>query len=195
MGTGTPWGTSDYSEQVARGIMVYGTPSHGGYHLSKTRNAKVHSVWKRGDDYMNKQRASGWYEEDCDWAIVAYTFPELFSAEQLAHACWTLKHYCPHDWMAVTGMMLTPADSRVLLEEEHARKHAEDWVVSCAWGDWHDDVPSGMVGVATTKGVRPAILDGQKQRYFLVPKDEYRRPRGLSFVVDPARHLEITPIP
>ena len=62
----TPWGYSDSSEAIAEGIAWYGTPSHGGYHLSMARNAEVHDAWRRPD---------GWYEEDCDWCMVALTFP------------------------------------------------------------------------------------------------------------------------
>lgn len=62
----TPWGRSDYAKEYAPGIVWYGTPSHGGFKLDRERNAAV-------PDYM--RREGGWYEEDCDWAIVATVHP------------------------------------------------------------------------------------------------------------------------
>ena len=73
MATQTPWGAAQSSKKLAVGVMVYGTASHGGIHLSTKKNALVHYVWRDLD---------GWYEEDCGWAIVAVTFPELFSLVQ-----------------------------------------------------------------------------------------------------------------
>ena len=64
--------------------------------------------------------------------------------------------------------------------------HQDQLIVVCAWGDWHEEVPEGMVGVAAVLGGRTgnSIPEGQ-ERYHLVPKAEYTS--GF-FVVDPARH-------
>lgn len=182
MGTWTPWGTSDFAEQITRGIMQYGAPGHGGFHLSPTQNAKVHPTWRQG----NKQaslRAEGWYEEDVDWAIVAKTFPHLFTNDQRADAELKLKNYYPHQYMETTGETLTPAESRVLTEEHHESSHINDWLARSAWGDWHEAVPDGQVGVLATRR-------GQQQ-CFLVPEDEYDARGSLPFVVDTDRHLEV----
>ena len=69
MSTSTPWGCADHVEKYRRGIIWYSTPSHGGFHLCKTLNERV-------PPYMREP--SGWYEEDCDWAIVATVFPDAF---------------------------------------------------------------------------------------------------------------------
>ena len=37
----------------------------------------------------------GWFEEDLDWALVAVSFPEAFSPEDLAMARQSLAHYYP----------------------------------------------------------------------------------------------------
>lgn len=176
MGTRTPWGTSDYSKKYAPGVIFYGTPSHGGYHLCATKNALVHEAWRRKD---------GWYEEDCDWAIVALTFPELF-AEHLAHARSTAKNWYPDAYTVVTGLPVGLEDSSVLRKREFDAWHAKDFVVVAAWGDWAEGVPAGMVGVVATLGGDRAAPGA----WFLVPAAEYEGRREFGFVIDPARHAE-----
>jgi hypothetical protein len=72
--TTTPWGKRDHSQKVARGIMWYSTPSHGGYHLSQKRLEEMPEPYKSFKTFAGK----GWYEEDCDWALVVLSFPEEF---------------------------------------------------------------------------------------------------------------------
>jgi len=84
--TWTPWGKSDYSEKVVPGIMFYGTPGHGGYHLSPKRLAQL-------PEYMRKD--GGWYEEDCDWAIIVVYFKEYWPAHVYIHATDVLRYWRP----------------------------------------------------------------------------------------------------
>jgi hypothetical protein len=65
VGSHTPWGSADFAEELAPGIVIVCTPSHGGIHLDDERNAKVDLVWRN---------ANGWYEEDCEANIVFATF-------------------------------------------------------------------------------------------------------------------------
>ena len=104
MGTHTPWGAADHTERVAPGIIRYSTPSHGGFHVAPTQNAKVHPAWRLAD---------GWYEEDCDWAIVAFTFPDLF-IKDYAQAVDTARNWHPHAYMKITGTELRPDESYLL---------------------------------------------------------------------------------
>ena len=78
--TATPWGRADFGHKYASGIISYSTPGHGGFHLSSRLNAQVHPAWRDPD---------GWYEEDCEWAVVAITFPEVFHPDhqKIAHEC------------------------------------------------------------------------------------------------------------
>jgi hypothetical protein len=69
MATSTPWGIAQHVEFISPGIAFYTTASHGGYHLNKARNAQVKAEYRH---------SGGWYEEDCGWAAVARSFPELF---------------------------------------------------------------------------------------------------------------------
>jgi len=87
--TATPWGKSDYAKRYAVGVMFYETPSHGGFHLSPKKNVLVHSALRNDD---------GWYEEDCEWAKVALTFPALFTSEEYEGATKTAQTYFPETY-------------------------------------------------------------------------------------------------
>jgi hypothetical protein len=67
----TPWGASQGATLYAEGIERHSTAGHGGFKLSAERNRKVHPTLRS---------KGGWYEEDSEWAIVAITFPHLFTA-------------------------------------------------------------------------------------------------------------------
>jgi hypothetical protein len=77
--TSTPWGKADHKKVYARGITFYSTPGHGGFKLSATLNAQVPQTLK--DTTWGGLGHKGWYEEDCDWAIVALVFPQVFTIE------------------------------------------------------------------------------------------------------------------
>ena len=183
--THTPWGPSQSAKHHARGIVEYSCAGHGGFHVSKTLNVKVHEAWRAKD---------GWYEEDCDWAIVALTFPEHFSAEDVAHATSSAKNWNPDGYTAFTGVAVALEESCVLRSRAFRAEHAKDLVTVCAFGSWHKNVPAGQVGVAACEGGR--LENGQyggELRYFLVPAEEYRAGSGFGdgFVVDLARHPEV----
>jgi hypothetical protein len=196
MATTTPWGPSQHSEKLAPGIMQYSTAGHGGIHLSPKRNAEVHPAWRI---------EGGWYEEDLDWAIVAFHFPEAFpnkppvkGKDFRTYVDQTLRNWYPRQYMAVTGLTVTPEESFKLREEAYREAHRDDLVCFAAAGTWHEAVPEGMVGVFACKGGR--LPNGRYAdstiRYFLVPAEEYRahcesHGYSMGFVVDPARHQEI----
>jgi hypothetical protein len=102
MATQTPWGKADHVSKVTRGIIFYGTPSHGGYHVSKTLNARVDPAWRN---------ALGWYEEDCDWAIVVLTFPEYFPSQTIEQAHYSGRNWHPDAYEKVMGVTLLPEES------------------------------------------------------------------------------------
>ena len=77
----TPWGVADTAEHIGLGVYLVTTPSHGGYYLPPAVNARVPAHWQ-AITWNNGQGREGWYEEDCDWALVALAVPELFIPEE-----------------------------------------------------------------------------------------------------------------
>ena len=179
MGTWTPWGMSDYQRNLAPGIISYSTPGHGGIHVEDKLNLKVHPKLRAAD---------GWYEEDCEWAKVAFTFPKAFKPDHVLMAKETLKNWLPHEYMAATGTTLTIGESSTLREEAWKKIHESHLQVVCAVGDWHANVPKGTVGVTMCRGGR--LNSGQYAnsdfRYFLVPKGDYKLP----FAIEDERKYE-----
>lgn len=171
----TPWGPSQGATVYAEGITCHSTAGHGGFHLSAERNRKVHpSLRARG----------GWYEEDECWAIVAITFPHLFTSFERRCAESTMKDSLPDEWETITGRVLLPGESRRKDERAFLAEHADDWLVQSAiLSDQH----SGFTEVIATKGGRHG--HDVERRRFLVPSAEYRIGR-FGFVVDPDRHAE-----
>ena len=174
----TPWGVADYEKVYAEGIVFYGTPSHGGFKLDATRNAAVHPALRERD---------GFYEEDCAWAKVAFTFPEAFSEKDREAAIRTLKDWYPDEYETVTGVILAPGESHVKDERLFLERHAKDWVVISAISS---DQHPGMVACIATIGGRRG--EGGRpdpaERRYLVPAEEYDQRGQFGFVIDPARH-------
>lgn len=87
--TGTPWGRADSATTFARGIVFYNTPGHGGFHVARGLNARMPDHLRRDD---------GWYEEDCDWCLVAVAFPGSFTPDERADAERTFRNWHPDRW-------------------------------------------------------------------------------------------------
>jgi hypothetical protein len=185
MGKRTPWGTSDHEKTYAPGIVFYGTPGHGGFHCDRARNALVHEAWRK---------PGGWYEEDCEWVIVALTFPEAFPAETVEHARAQAKNERPDGYTAVTGTALSLEESAELRSRAWYAAHENDYVATAAWGDWHASVPDGLVAVLAVRGVTKRGCHGEDEAYFLVPAAEYDTRDRHGFVVDEARHERCAPV-
>ncbi len=170
----TPWGRSQQSRIYSEGVVAHSTAGHGGFHLDAKRNALVDPRWRN---------AGGWYEEDSQWAVVAATFPELFTTYERSCADDTLRHSEPDAYEAIFGLVLEPGQSRVKEERAFKRDHAADWIVVAAIASSHQ---TGFVEcVATQGGDRSSRIE----KRFLVPAAEYEiGPFG--FVIDPIRHAE-----
>lgn len=194
MGTKTPWGTADSSERVAPGLYRYTTPSHGGYHLSKKLNAKVHEAWRK---------KNGWYEEDVAWAFVALTFPEYFSKENVEYAHASAKSHYPEEYTAVTGNPVAVHESWELRRREAVESctKAGKLVTKTCFGDWHKKVPADHVAVvAVTPSDYLRYWSGKggnpPEKVFLVPAEDYNNPEFrvpiLGFVLDPGKYKEVS---
>ncbi|KUM24433.1 hypothetical protein AU467_30350 [Mesorhizobium loti] len=172
-GTNTPWGTSQGATIYAEGVITHSTAGHGGFKLSAERNRKVHPMLRA---------AGGWYEEDECWAIVAITYPHLFTGFERRCAERTIKDSWPDAWEAIFGGVLAPGESREKDRRVFEAQHADDWIVVSAITS--DQVKGFVECVATPGGKRGA---GAEERRFLVPADEYEVGR-FGFVIDPDRH-------
>ncbi|OWV73547.1 hypothetical protein ATY75_30800 [Rhizobium sp. N122] len=170
---GTPWGPSQGATVYADGIVSHKTAGHGGFNLSDVRNAKVHSMLRTD---------GGWYEEDAAWAIVALTFPDLFTTYERKCADKTIRDGWPYAWETIFGRSLAPGESYEKDAQAFAREHAGDWIVTAALRSDHHP---GMTEVIATIGGRRG--EYAHERRFLVPSDEYAVGR-FGFVIDETRH-------
>lgn len=169
----TPWGPSQGGTLYAEDVVFHSTAGHGGIHLSATRNRMVHPMLRA---------EGGWYEEDEAWAIVAITFPHLFTGFERRCAEQTIKDSWPAAWETIFGTILGPGESREKDRRAFEQRHAGDCIVIAAITSHHE---KGMVEVVATMGGRRG--PGTEERRFLVPTDEYRVSR-FGFVIDEDRH-------
>ena len=177
MATYTKWGYADSKTKYATGVNYYSTPSHGGFILSEGKNKQIPSYARRDD------RA---YEQDCDYAIVMTFFPGLFTTDDLVAAKASLRTWHPDIYERKYGEIIPEGESWVkdkLTFERNAI--AGNWfVVRAAWGDWHEKLPAGFVGVVAEG------MANRERKYFLVPSDEYETRGKYGFVIDTDKHAE-----
>lgn len=175
MSASTPWGGSQMAVIYAEGVVTHSTAGHGGFHLSADRNAKVHLLLRK---------ETPWYEEDCEWAIVAISFPELFTGYERSLAEKTLCNTWPDAWEVIQGCVLAEGESWAKDRRSFDQRHAADYIVTSAiFSDQH----AGMTEVVAVVGGDRRFGD---ERRFLVPSDEYADRGRFGFVVDPSRHVE-----
>jgi hypothetical protein len=169
----TPWGVSQGASVYAEGVTAHSTAGHGGFKLSAERNRRVHPLLRS---------RAGWYEEDAEWAIVAITFPHLFTAFERRCAERTVKDSWPDAWETIFGAILQPGESYEKDRRAFDLAHANDWIVVSAITS--TDQKGFVECVATLGGGHGA---GTEERRFLVPSSEYKVGR-FGFVIDPDRH-------
>ena len=126
MATHTLWGPSQESKRIMRGVMWYSTASHGGYHVATSHISEIAEPLRsigQSDSVGGK-----WYEEDCDWSVVALTWPAEIQAariylhpDSLLHdARRMLRSVYPDEYEALTGTVVTPEESYVRAEQVEA---------------------------------------------------------------------------
>ena len=169
----SPWGKVQIEHKIREGMTSVTTGSHGGIKLSRELNSQIPLVFRC---------KGGWYEEDKEWAIVAYFFPAAFPGKEPA-ALSILKNHYPDEYSIWSGQPVTLEESWNLRMRHFRTVNASNFVVRTAWGDWHTQVPTGMVGVYARK------IDTKEEGYFLVPVDEYGdADKPFGFVIDPEKH-------
>ena len=88
----TPWGPAQTVEVVGthqgHQIVHVTTASHGGYYVPLPLLLAIPPAYR-----LRAQQWSGsphWFEEDCEWASVAVTFPDLFPVKAVTAARETI---------------------------------------------------------------------------------------------------------
>lgn len=179
----TPWGQSQSSAKTKlRGIMQYGTPGHGGLHVSKKLNAMI-------PEYM--RCSDGWYEEDIDWAIPTVVFPQCGLDYEAAKD--SLKHEYPDAYEKFFGVTLQPGESTARDKQLYLKEHEDDWMVIAAWGDWYEKSRKGFCYVIARRGGREQRYGEPRleERSYLVPNEEYGARHRFGFVIDESRHERV----
>jgi hypothetical protein len=191
MATSTPWGVAQQSQRIAVGIVQYSTAGHGGIHLTAKRVSQMHHSIQCHIKASLSSSGGAWFEEDCEWALVALAFPEHFPGEEIS-AENTVRNWFPDVWESFYGKTLQPGQSYVRDKKLFYQKHADDQIVTAAWGSWAEHVPVGMVGVCAVKGGRQSVTTRQPETWWLVDAEEYNANRKFGFVIDPERHQQLT---
>jgi hypothetical protein len=101
--TATPWGKSQHVTRFATGVNFYSTAGHGGFKLSTLVNNLIPNYFKDAS-LFNKLGWRGWYEEDCDAAIVIVIlaswpgYGPVFTEQEIRLAHKNLKAYLPAEY-------------------------------------------------------------------------------------------------
>jgi hypothetical protein len=192
----TPWGKADSVEIIADGIYSVSTPSHGAILLLPQRLAPM-------PDYMRRPLfldLYAGYEEDCDWCMPVLIFEKEFRAyyarkdinadQVLCDARTTLQHWHPDAYETFHGVILKPGESYIKDEQRFYAENKHALLTVAAFGAWKNGVPKGMIGLCARVGGH-MNKDTSRDRYFLVPENEYKPKGGFPFIIDPARYQEI----
>lgn len=174
VGSRSPWGTIDFVNNYAPGIDSVATPGHGGIKLDRKMNNQVHTAWRQ---------AGGWYEEDCEWAIVAITFPNVFEPEMVKQAHIIAKDWNPDEYREATGNMVDIAESRTLRERAFRAESYGKLKVTCAFGSWHPQCPKGQVIACASLG-----YPFKDEKAYLIPDDHYEARGPFGFVFEPGTY-------
>lgn len=180
----SPWGPVHEARELAPGIWDVSTAGHGGIKLDPKLNQRI-------PEYM--RRSGGWYEEDVDWSHVATVFPEFFDEKTRRLAERIFLEWRPDMYEQFYKVKLEEGASQTRDLAVLMERHKNNLIARTAFGDWHPQVPEGMVVVYATlggKGGAAAEADPESG-YFLVPGDEYQRKSWAFFVVYPAKHPQI----
>jgi len=187
----SPWGKVDSEEPIIeKGIVWIGTPSHGGLKVYKKYNNLIPNYMRNSD---------GWYEEDCEWSKVYVVLSDILKNivtdfdKTYITAKGIFKNYYPDEYERYFLTILNPGESRKKDEKLFYKVNKDSLIVTCAWGDWKEGVPKGMVLALAKIGGRKNY--GGTESYWLVPETEYnndydREKNKFGFIVDPTKHIE-----
>ena len=145
--------------------------------LYRKRKQAILDSWKRE---LAREPVPEWVIKEGPGCVEKLTADLALSDEELAIPLLESNHY----WFPELFGLPPRCPS---CDKSGCPGHQDQLITLCAWGDWHEDVPEGMVGVCAVLGGRTVDESLRAEElYYLVPKDEYTP--GF-FVIDPARHL------
>ena len=81
-GPETPWGLAQSATRYGDGLVFFSTASHGGFELSRERLFELVTTIPGWRSFAGGR----WLEEDCDWAVAALLWPDLFTPEEVFEA-------------------------------------------------------------------------------------------------------------
>ncbi|NLU64931.1 hypothetical protein HCA61_22090 [Rhodococcus sp. HNM0563] len=170
----SPWGAVQYGSVVADGIITVSTAGHGGVRISPERFKQMPAALRIG-----RRR---WFEEDCEAALVGLAFADDLGLDdrRRAQVAQSVADWFPTKWEAHFGRTLEPGESNLRDKETFEAATADQFVADSALGDWHEDVPAGMVGVTALR--RSDNVRGR----FLVAHDRYSQRHRFGYVIDEA---------
>ena len=189
VGKQSPWGKINHETPVTDGIVFVGTAGHGGFKLDRIRNAKI-------PDYM--RQPGGWYEEDCEYAMVIVAFPQHFPPADVETAKKSLCDWFPDHYAQFYGVPLESlkGKSRTYDQRVFEQENADKWVVVTAWYSPDkpcpvESFPEGKILVAASLGGKPC--HPTERRFYFIPAAEYRDAPHFGFVIDETKYNQFIP--
>ncbi|WP_072815928.1 DUF7007 domain-containing protein [Rhodococcus zopfii] len=166
----SPWGAVQYGRVLADGTVS--TAGHGGVRISSERLKQMPAALRIG-----RRR---WFEEDCEAALVGLAFADDLELDDRRRASMaaSVADWFPDKWEAHFGRTLKPGQSHNRDKENFEAATINEMVVDSALGDWHEDVPQGLVGVTAIRR-----CDGTRAR-FQVAADRYATRGRFGYVID-----------
>jgi hypothetical protein len=104
----SPWGAVQHEHRYSADVVSVSTAGHGGFHAVGAARRRIDELFPTFQPWAG----AGWYEEDCDWSIVAIALPELFDDGALVGAVRTVRHST--EYLAEPRTWLESADPQAV---------------------------------------------------------------------------------
>ena len=109
----TIWGRPEEVTIFDNGLIYVSTSTHGGFFVPKSLRESLSSDhFLRMFENKFNEADQPWFEQDTDWALVALTFPDIFSRESFKQAEILAKNSFPEAYEQYIGRELLPGESR-----------------------------------------------------------------------------------
>lgn len=127
----TPWGASQHSKHLGEGITIHSCANHGGIYVPKVKLLEMPEALR-----CNCYAGGGsWFEEDCEWALVALAFPHLFTPYNVLMALKTIRNAGQPYTLAALWLNTPAAENVVALAEDFLSENAKKYTNGSMSGD------------------------------------------------------------